>query len=104
MGLEKGEAVRDSAFATGQLMLQMGPEVVMRNMEQMLALSADILSLASSTSPAQAFSRQAKFGRTLLNPKTANLSDVLARLTDTAVTPLHKRATANAKRLQTTKR
>ncbi len=104
MGQEKGEAMRDSAFATGHLMLQMGPEVMMQNMQHMLALSADMLSLAASTSPAQAFSRQAKFGRTLLSPKTADLSDVMARLTDTAMTPLHKRATANAKRLQTTRR
>lgn len=99
MAQEKVDAAQESALATGLAMMRMGPATALRNVQQMMAITTDMLSLATSRTQAQAFQRQAKMMRTLTSKASMDMSSDAARLADKALTPLHKRATKNAKRL-----
>jgi hypothetical protein len=68
----------------------------------LLTASTDMLSLASSRTPAQITARQAKLARTLRHaaPTPAAFSSATATLTRAALNPVHARATRNATRLR----
>lgn len=99
MAQEKVDAAQESALATGLAMMRMGPAAAWRNVQQMMAITTDMLSLATSRTQAQAFQRQARMMKTLTSKASMDMSSDAARLTDKALTPLYKRATRNAKRL-----
>lgn len=99
MGQEKLEATQEAAMAGARVLLDMGPGMATKAFGQMWAVSSDLMALAMSTSPTQAMERQAKLGRTVMSPGSAELAGAAARLTGKMLAPVHSRATANAKRL-----
>jgi hypothetical protein len=101
MGQEKVEAVTKSAHGMAAHMMTMDPLLGARAVGQTLAVANAMMSLAGSRSVSQALARQARLVRTMgQSAGTASrISGSSARLAQRGLTPIHARATANAKRL-----
>ncbi|EIF35184.1 hypothetical protein BCh11DRAFT_02997 [Burkholderia sp. Ch1-1] len=101
MGREKKEAASESLQALGLGFLNLAMAVAVDTGNHVWATSAAAVALASSQSPSQWLERQ-----TALNGLAANapanplrLANMAARVMQKSLTPIHHRATANAKRL-----
>ena len=109
MGMEKAEAIGESAFAGGKQLSKTNVELGIRNIQLALRrlrkAGADWMSLAGSRTIPQALARQAKLMHTVSQSmqSASQLSHVTARVTERALMPIHSRATANAKRLGRTR-
>lgn len=105
MGMEKAEAIGESAFAVGKQLSKTNVELGMRAWRDMCNAGADWMSLAGSRTIPQALARQAKLMHTVSQSmqSASQLSHVTARVTERALMPIHSRATANAKRLGRTR-
>lgn len=101
MGQEKMEAAGESMMAMTNYMMSLNHQIGTQFVSQMLNSSSDILSLATSRTPAEAFERQAKLMTTLSDCATqaSNMSSQAAEMTQRGMKPVHSRAVANAKRL-----
>jgi len=101
MGQEKVEAAAKSAQGMAAHMLTMNPFLGAGAAQQTLAAATAMMSLAGSRTVSQALARQAKLVRTMTQSAgtASRLSSSSARLALRGLTPIHARATANAKRL-----
>ena len=101
MGQEKLESAGESVQAMAKQLITMNHQISSRSFSQMLTGVNEMLLLATSLTAGQALARQAKLIRTLTRGAVgaSHLSDTAARLTHSALKPIHSRATANAKRL-----
>lgn len=98
---EKIKAAGQAAQAMATQFLTMDPLVWVRAYQQMVAVATAITSLAASRTLNQLIERQARLMRALsesMAPMFA-LSEATARLVQRGLTPIHARATANARRL-----
>ncbi|MFJ2986704.1 polyhydroxyalkanoate granule-associated phasin [Collimonas sp. NPDC087041] len=102
MSREKIEAVAESAHAMAIRMLGLHQEVAVMAIQHMLSGTANLISVAGSSSLHQSGRRQSKLAHdTLLNSAEAvsQFNASLADVAETGLQPIHARATANAKRL-----
>lgn len=101
MGQEKVEAASESVMAMTHYMMGLNQQMGLKFAEQMFKSSSDLMSLATSTTPAQAISRHSKLMSSLSDcvVQAADMSQSAAELTSRAMKPVHSRAMANAKRL-----
>lgn len=101
MGQEKIEAAAKSAQSMAAHMMTVDPLLGVRAVQQSLATATAMMSLAGSRTVSQALARQAKLVRTMTKSAgtASRISHSSARLAHRGLTPIHARATANAKRL-----
>lgn len=98
---EKLKVAGQAAQAMATQFLTMDPLVWVRAYRQMVAVATAVMSLAASRTLDQFVERQVRLMRTLnesIAPMFA-LSAATARLAQRGLTPIHSRATANARRL-----
>jgi len=101
MGTEKAAAAIECAAAATRHALTAGAWPAARAWQDAWALGVDMALLATSATPAQALHRQARVMRRLTSGSAARNGAVsMLALTNAMVAPLHRRATANAKRLR----
>ena len=84
-----------------QDMVRANTQLGTRAVQQMLTGVTDIMALAASRTAGQSIARQAKLVRTMTRSAStaSQLSASAAQLAQRGLTPIHARATANAKRL-----
>ncbi|ESQ78825.1 polyhydroxyalkanoate granule-associated phasin [Asticcacaulis sp. YBE204] len=101
MGQEKMEAGTESMMAMGAYWLTLNHQIGAQALKNMMTIGNDMTSLASSTTPAQMMTRQAKLADSLTKGvmQAADMSSQAATMTDHGMKPMHSRAVANAKRL-----
>ncbi|MDC7682035.1 hypothetical protein PQU92_02035 [Asticcacaulis sp. BYS171W] len=101
MGQEKMEAGTESLMAMGTYWMTLNHEMGAQAFKHMMDIGKDMTSLATSTSPGQVLTRQAKLADSLTKGAmhAADISGKAAALTDHGLKPVHSRAVANAKRL-----
>ena len=98
---EKFKAANQAAQAMTAQFLRMDPLLWVRAYQQTAAVTTAMMSLAASRTINQVVERQTRLMRALsesITPMFA-LSEATARLVQRGLTPIHARATANAKRL-----
>ncbi|MDN5850511.1 MAG: hypothetical protein L0H63_12890 [Nitrococcus sp.] len=98
---EKIKATNQASQAMTAQFLRTDPLLWVRAYQQMVAVTTAMMSLAASRTINQLFERQARLMRTLsgsITPMFA-FSAATARLAQRGLTPIHSRATANARRL-----
>lgn len=103
MSQEKMEVAAESAHAMAIRMMSLHQEAARLAIQHMLDGTANLLSLASSSSLHQSGHRQSKLAHdTMRNSAEAvsQLNTSLAHIAQTGLQPIHARATANAKRLK----
>ncbi|MFP5404992.1 MAG: polyhydroxyalkanoate granule-associated phasin [Gammaproteobacteria bacterium] len=101
MAQEKLDAARESSQAMATQMLSSNQRLGMRAYNQMLASATAMMSLASSSTPAESAARQARLARAVARSAATGtaMSRAAARVASRGLDPIHSRATANAKRL-----
>jgi hypothetical protein len=101
MGQEKIEAAAKSAQGMATHMMTMDPFLGARAVQQSLAAARAMMSLAGSRTLSRAIARQARLVRAMTQSAStaSRISGSSARLAQRGLTPIHARATANAKRL-----
>jgi len=101
MGQEKLQASFESLMAMSKHITQTNINLWQQYLEHMLAVSIALLSLATSRNISQSLVRQQELIRTMLKSAntTADIMNTNARIFASGLRPLHKAATANAKRL-----
>ncbi|GGZ26319.1 polyhydroxyalkanoate granule-associated phasin [Asticcacaulis endophyticus] len=103
MSQEKVEAAHESMFAMTRYMMGLNQQIGTETFKHMMAGTSDFMSLAFSQTPEQMMTRQAKLMQTLTDSavSASHLSHTTATLVNRGLKPIHRRATANAKRLGT---
>lgn len=98
---EKIKAANQAAQAMTAQFLTMDPLLWVRAYQQMVAVTTAMMSLGTSRTINQFIERQARLMRTLSESMTPMfaLSEATARVAQRGLTPIHSRATANARRL-----
>ncbi len=102
MGQEKISAAADSSQAVALNWLRLNQEFGAIAFKQMVTATTALISLTSSRTPAQSAARQTRFVRDTVTHSavaTSQLSKSAARVAHGGLTPIHSRATANARRL-----
>lgn len=102
MTREKSEAVAESAQAFGAGMFMMGGQMAALAFQQMMSASMAMMSLATSTTAAQARERQGKLVREVMSGSVkaaAKISGANADLAKRALAPVNARVHGNVKRL-----
>lgn len=101
MGQEKVEAATESMQAAGLAMLTFSPFAAMKMLNEMAAVQTSLFHLATSSSLPAAMSRHQTLGRSMrkATDSALSLSDHAANAALDTLKPIHRRATANAKRL-----
>jgi hypothetical protein len=99
---EKAEAAAESAVAMSMQIGAINMRFALRGLEQMTQATTALMSLPAGRSPAQALARQRALMRVLRQslPTPNQISRSTARITRHGLAPIHRRATANAKRLR----
>lgn len=103
MGQEKGAAAVESAQAVWARLLSMNQQFAALAVRQMFSISAGLMSIAASRTPAESAGRQSKLVRdTMTNSAVtaSKLSGATAQLAHVAARPIHTRIGANARRLR----
>ena len=102
MGQEKLEAATESARNMATHMMTMDPFIAVRATQQMLSAAAAMMSLAGSRTVSQTLARQARLVRALSRSAgtASRIAGSSGRLAHRGLKPIHKRATANARRLR----
>lgn len=103
MGREKGEAMLESAQALAARALTMNQQFVTLAFKQLMTASVTLMSIASSRSVAESVERQGKLVRDTMAGSVAaasKLSGSTARVAASALKPVRKRVSANARRLR----
>lgn len=105
MGQEKVEAAQESLWAATTDLMTQSPLNMMKVMQSMMGLSYDMARLAGSQSVPEVIRNNARVGRTLRRTAidATRLTHGAAGLADATLKPIHKKATANAKRLSAPK-
>jgi methionyl-tRNA synthetase len=101
MGQEKIEAATAAAQAMAAHMMASNPEFGIQAFSQMMTGMSDWMSLGASRTPHELIERQAKLMRTLTDAvlSTSQLAVPAARIAEAGLSPIHAKATANARRL-----
>ncbi|MBY0268640.1 MAG: hypothetical protein K2X06_02050 [Burkholderiales bacterium] len=102
MGREKGEAALESAQAAGVRMLLLGQQFATLAFKQALSASVSLMSIAASRTAAESVDRQTRLVRETMTGSAAaasKLSGATARVARSALKPIHKRVSGNARRL-----
>jgi len=101
MGQEKVEAAQESLWAATTDMMTQNPVNMMKAIQGMMGLSYDMFRLAGSQSIPEAIRNNARVNRGLRRAAVdaTRLTHSAAGLADATLQPIHKAATANAKRL-----
>jgi len=102
MGQEKGQAALASTQAAGARLLMLNQQAAAMAFEHMLSMSAALLSIAASRTPAEAAERQSKLVRGAMASSAlavSKLSGSTARVARAALTPVHARVSGNVRRL-----
>jgi hypothetical protein len=101
MSQEKVDAVSESMMAMSKYWFNLNHTMGQAAVNQMFSISNDLTSLASSTSPSEALTRQMKLADSLSQSAltASKFSQDMATMTAHGLKPVHKRAVANAKRL-----
>jgi hypothetical protein len=101
MGQEKIEAASESARAMAEFVMTLNRQLGAQAFSQMLTGSKAMISLAASSSVGQSIERQGELVRTMTESAIAasQLPNSAGLLAHSAVTPIHSRTKANAKRL-----
>jgi hypothetical protein len=101
MGQEKIEAASESARAMAEFVMTLNRQLGAQAFSQMLTGSTAMISLAASSSVGQSIERQGELVRTMTESAIAasQLPNSAGLLAHSAVTPIHSRTKANAKRL-----
>lgn len=103
MGQEKIEAAAESAMAMAVQMTKMSQQVNAIAFRNVLAAAAVPLNNQANRNLLQATRRQADMARKAISASaeiTVQVSESAARITHHGLTPIHSRATKNAKRLR----
>jgi hypothetical protein len=101
MGTEKAAAAMECAAAASRHALQASWWPAARAWQDAWGLGVDMALLAASATPSQALHRQARVMRRLTSGVAArDGASAMLALSNAVVAPLHRRATANAKRLR----
>jgi len=103
MGSEKGEAMLESAQAFGVRALTLNQQLVTLAFKQFMTASVTLMSIAASRSAAESVERQGKLVRDTMAGSVAaasKLSGSTARIAGSAMRPVQKRVSANARRLR----
>jgi hypothetical protein len=106
MGMEKAEAAAESAQAMALRMFSANQQLGLTAMRQMLSGWNALASLANSRTIPQTLKLQNDLLQNTMfhaNAATSQLADSFARTIHKGLTPIHSRATANARRLSRTK-
>ncbi|MFT4091422.1 MAG: hypothetical protein QM645_11865 [Asticcacaulis sp.] len=106
MGQEKVEAAAESLTGMGLYWMDIQRRLGQQTVKVALEISHDSLSLAMSRTPAEFFSNQMSLNQSLFKgvQQASKLSGETANLTRRGMKPVHKRATANVKRLRGSKK
>ncbi|WP_428419789.1 polyhydroxyalkanoate granule-associated phasin [Methylibium sp.] len=101
MSSEKVDAFSQSAAALGSAWTPALQTLGAQTVQGWMAIMNNALSLAGSRTPAQAMRRHKALVSTVMRrtPTLQRASDAAARVTDRALAPVHRTATANARRL-----
>ena len=102
MGREKGEAMLESAQAIGTRALMLNQQLATLVFKQLMSASVTLMSIASSRTAGESVERQAKLVRDTMTGSAvaaSKFSGSTARLARSALKPVHKRVSANARRL-----
>lgn len=101
MGQEKVEAASESMHAAGLAMMAFSPFAAMNMFNEMAAVQTSLFHLATSSSLPAAISRNQTLGRSMrkASKSALSLSDQTASAALDTLRPIHRRATANARRL-----
>jgi hypothetical protein len=102
MGQEKIDAATESGRAMAAHLLTMNLQFGARAFRHMVTGSAALMALAASRSVGESVKRHAKLAETLSRSAAmaSEYSGSAARLASRGLTPIHARATANARRLR----
>lgn len=102
MGQEKLEAAAESFMGMGLYWFDIQRRLGAQTLKTALDIGNDALSLATARTPGAFVAHQAALGRSLVagTAQAAKLSAEAATLTSKGLKPVHKRASANAKRLK----
>lgn len=104
MGSEKLDAFSQSAAALGRAWTPAVQTLNAQALQGWLAIMNNAFALAGSRTPAQAMRRHKTLVSTVMRraPTLQRASDAAARVTHSALAPVHRTATANARRLGST--
>jgi hypothetical protein len=102
MGSEKVRAATESGLAIAARLQSMNGNLWLRAWQQWFASATAMMSLASSKTMGQAVDRQAAVYRSMARSAgtASQLSNATARLAHSGLAPVHRAATANARRLR----
>lgn len=102
MGQEKFDAAAESGRAMAAHLTTMNLKFGARAFRHIVTGSAAVMALAASRSVAESLVGQARLAQTLSRSAlmASEFSDSAARLASRGLTPIHARATANARRLR----
>ena len=102
MGQEKYDAASESGRAIAAYLTTMNLKFGARAFGQMVTGTASLMALATSRSVGESVTRHAELARTFSRfaLMASDFSDSAARLAARGLTPIHARATANARRLR----
>lgn len=102
MGSEKVRAATESGLAMAARMQSMNGNLWLRAWQQWFGAATAMMSLASSKTMGQAVERQAAVYRSMTRSAgtASQLSNATARLAHSGLSPVHRAATANARRLR----
>lgn len=102
MGSEKVRAATESGLAMAARMQSMNGNLWLRAWQQWFGAATAMMSLASSKTMGQAVERQAAVYRSMARSAgtASQLSNATARLAHSGLSPVHRAATANARRLR----
>jgi hypothetical protein len=105
MGTEKVKAATESALAVATRLQSANYELMARAWRQWFASAGAMTALAGSRTFGEALSRQNRLFHSLARsgPSHAQLSSHTARLAGAALEPVHRAASANARRLARTR-
>lgn len=101
MGLEKVETAQESAWAMGRHLTAANAQLAAEAWKDLCQAGNAWMALAGSSTLEEALARQASLVRKLSRSagSGSRLSQATARLATQGLTPVHTRATANARRL-----
>lgn len=102
MGREKGEAVLESAQAVATRVLMLNQQFAALAFKQLMSASVTLMSIAASRTAGESVERQAKLVSDTMTGSVvaaSKLSGSTARIARSALKPVHKRVSANARRL-----
>lgn len=103
MGREKSEAAFEAAHAISTHALMLNQQFITLVFKQATSVSVALLSIAGSRTAAESVDRQVKLARDTATRSAvvaSTLSGATARLTRSALKPVHKRVSRNARRLR----